>query len=140
MQSIADKVFIEDSFSGVTLGAISTSRGLVHIDAPPSPDDSRAWRASLMNVGAGPERLLINLDTHPDRTLGARAMDCIVIAHEKTAHAFRTRTRSSRPALACPEPSRRRGARPRPLESAIVFLTLACVRNPLRHGPTVWTT
>ena len=91
MQSITNKVFIEDSFPGVTLGAISTPRGLIQIDAPPSPDDSRTWRASLMNVGAGPDRLLINLDSHPDRTLGARAMDCIIIAHEKTAHAFRNR-------------------------------------------------
>jgi glyoxylase-like metal-dependent hydrolase (beta-lactamase superfamily II) len=91
MQSIANKVFIEDSFTGVTLGAISTSRGLIQIDAPPSADDSRTWRASLMNVGAGPDRLLINLDSHPDRTLGARAMDCTIIAHEKTAHAFRNR-------------------------------------------------
>ncbi len=91
MQSIANKVYIEDSFPGVTLGAISTPRGLVQIDAPPSPDDSRTWRASLMNVGAGSDRLLINLDSHPDRTLGARAMDCTIIAHEKTAHAFRNR-------------------------------------------------
>jgi len=37
------------------------------------------------------ERVLINLDAHPDRTLGARAMDCTVIAHEKTANTFRTR-------------------------------------------------
>ncbi len=27
----------------------------------------------------------------PDRTLGVRAMDCTVIAHEKTAQAFRNR-------------------------------------------------
>ncbi len=91
MQEIADKVFVEDSFPGVTLGAISTPRGLIQIDAPPSADDSRAWRASLMNVGAGSDRLLINLDSHPDRTLGARAMDCTVIAHEKTAEVFRNR-------------------------------------------------
>jgi cyclase len=91
MQSIGNKVFIEDSFPGVTLGALSTPRGLIQIDAPPSPDDSRTWRASLMNVGAGPDRLLINLDSHPDRTLGARAMDCTIIAHEKTAQAFRNR-------------------------------------------------
>jgi glyoxylase-like metal-dependent hydrolase (beta-lactamase superfamily II) len=91
MQSIANKVFIEDSFPGVTLGAISTPRGLIQIDAPPSADDSRTWRASLMNVGAGPDRVLVNLDSHPDRTLGARAMDCTIIAHEKTAHAFRNR-------------------------------------------------
>ncbi|RJP53322.1 MAG: MBL fold metallo-hydrolase [Anaerolineaceae bacterium] len=91
MQSIANKVYMEDSFPGVTLGAISTPRGLIQIDAPPSPEDSRTWRASLMNLGAGPDRLLINLDSHPDRTLGARAMDCTIIAHEKTAHAFRNR-------------------------------------------------
>ena len=91
MQSIASKIFIEDSFPGVTLGAISAPRGLILIDAPPSPEDSRTWRASLMNVGAGPDRSLINLDSHPDRTLGARAMDCTVIAHEKTANAFRNR-------------------------------------------------
>ncbi len=91
MQSIADKVFIEDSFPGVTLGAISAPRGLIQIDAPPSSEDSRIWRASLMNVGAGPDRTLVNLDSHPDRTLGARAMDCTIIAHEKTVQAFRNR-------------------------------------------------
>jgi glyoxylase-like metal-dependent hydrolase (beta-lactamase superfamily II) len=37
------------------------------------------------------ERALINLDAHPDRTLGARGMDCTVIAHEKTAATFRSR-------------------------------------------------
>jgi len=64
---------------------------LIQIDAPPSPEDGRVWRASLMGMGGGPERVLINLDAHPDRTLGARAMDCTVIAHEKTAQAFRNR-------------------------------------------------
>ena len=44
-----------------------------------------------MGMGIGPERVLVNLDSHPDRTLGARAMDCTVIAHEKTAQAFRNR-------------------------------------------------
>ncbi|MBK8418055.1 MBL fold metallo-hydrolase [Candidatus Villigracilis saccharophilus] len=34
---------------------------------------------------------MINLDAHPGRTLGARAMDCTMIAHEKTANTFRTR-------------------------------------------------
>lgn len=91
MQEIAKNVFIEDQFPGVTLGVIVAPRGLIHIDAPPSPEDARAWRAALMNLGGGMERVLINLDAHPDRTLGARAMDCIVIAHEKTANAFRVR-------------------------------------------------
>ena len=91
MEAITKNVYIEDKYLGVTLGVISQPRGLIQIDAPPSPEDSRMWRASLMGMGNGPERVLVNLDSHPDRTLGARAMDCTVIAHEKTALAFRNR-------------------------------------------------
>lgn len=91
MQEITKNIFIEDQFLGVTLGVIVTPRGLIQIDAPPSPEDARTWRASLMNLGGGIDRLLINMDAHPDRTLGARAMDCTVVAHEKTAYIFRTR-------------------------------------------------
>ncbi len=91
MDAIANNVYIEDKYLGVTLGVIVQPRGLIQIDAPPSPEDGRIWRASLMGMGGGPERVLINLDAHPDRTLGARAMDCIVIAHERTAQAFRNR-------------------------------------------------
>ena len=91
MDAIAKNVYIEERFPGVTLGVIVQSRGLIQIDAPPAPEDGRAWRAALMGMGNGHERVLINLDSHPDRTLGVRAMDCTVIAHEMTAHAFQNR-------------------------------------------------
>lgn len=91
MDSIRKHVLIEEQYPGVTLGVISTSQGLILIDAPPSPEDGRSWRASLMGVAGGMERILINLDPHPDRTVGVRAMDCSVIAHEKTALVFRNR-------------------------------------------------
>lgn len=91
MQSIADNVYIEDHYLGVTLSVILQARGLIQIDAPPSSEDSRSWRAALMSLSGGPERVLVNLDAHPDRTLGARAMDCTVIAQEKTAQVFRAR-------------------------------------------------
>ena len=91
MDAIAKNVYIEERFPGVTLGVIVQSRGLIQIDAPPAPEDGRAWRAALMGMGNGHERVLINLDSHPDRTLGVRAMDCTVIAHEKTARAFQNR-------------------------------------------------
>ena len=91
MDAIAKNVYIEERFPGVTLGVIVQSRGLIQIDAPPAPEDGRAWRASLMGLGNGHERVLINLDSHPDRTLGVRAMDCTIIAHERTVHAFQNR-------------------------------------------------
>lgn len=91
MDAIAKNVYIEERFPGVTLGVIVQSRGLIQIDAPPAPEDGRSWRASLMGMGNGHDRVLVNLDSHPDRTLGVRAMDCTVIAHEQTARAFQNR-------------------------------------------------
>ncbi len=91
MDAIAKNVYIEERFPGVTLGVIVQPRGLIQIDAPPAPEDGRAWRASMMGMGGGHERVLVNLDSHPDRTLGVRSMDCTVIAHEKTAQAFHNR-------------------------------------------------
>ena len=91
MQAIAKDIYIETQFPGVTLGVINTPRGLIQIDAPPSTDDGRTWRAALLNLGNGIERILINLDSHADRTLGVRTMECTTIAHEKTAQVYRSR-------------------------------------------------
>ena len=91
MQEIANQVYIEEQYPGVILGVISLPHGLVQIDAPPSPEDGRSWRAALLNLNTAPERVLVNLDAHPDRTLGVRGMECTVIAHEKTVQAFRNR-------------------------------------------------
>lgn len=92
MQSIADNVYIEDHFLGVTLGVVQQSRGLIQIDAPPSPEDVRSWRGSLMSLSGGSDRALVLLDAHPDRTLGARAMECTVVAHDRTTQVFRARS------------------------------------------------
>ena len=79
MEELAKNVYIEDKYMGVTVAVISQPRGLVQIDAPPSPEDGRSWRASLMGMGNGPERVLINLDAHPDRTLiPSFAVDALV--------------------------------------------------------------
>jgi glyoxylase-like metal-dependent hydrolase (beta-lactamase superfamily II) len=91
MQCIAKNIYIEDDYPGVTLGAMPLAHGLIQIDAPPSSEDGRTWRAALLNLGGGSERLLIHLDAHPDRTLGARTMDATIVSHEKTAQVFRSR-------------------------------------------------
>jgi glyoxylase-like metal-dependent hydrolase (beta-lactamase superfamily II) len=97
MREIAPKIHIEDQYLGVTLGVITTTRGLIQVDAPPLLEDGRSWRASLLNLGGGAERLLINLDAHPDRTLGTRSMECMVIVQEKTAQVFRNRPTAFKP-------------------------------------------
>ncbi|HEX7976268.1 MAG TPA: MBL fold metallo-hydrolase, partial [Anaerolineales bacterium] len=82
----------EDSYLGVTVGGLVFSHGTIMIDAPLRAEEARSWRSALLNQRGGANRLLVNLDSHPDRTLGARAMDCTIIAHQKTAQVFRNRS------------------------------------------------
>lgn len=91
MQEISPNVYIDTAYAGVTLGAISWTHGLILIDAPLRAEDVRLWRSALLNLGGGIERLLINHDAHYDRTLGTRAMDSTVVAHERVAQAIRNR-------------------------------------------------
>jgi glyoxylase-like metal-dependent hydrolase (beta-lactamase superfamily II) len=91
MQEIEPGIFIETSYPGVTLGAIVLSQGTLLIDAPLRQEDARSWRAALVNQGSSANRMLVNLDAHPDRTLGARVLETTIIAHHKTGMVFRNR-------------------------------------------------
>jgi glyoxylase-like metal-dependent hydrolase (beta-lactamase superfamily II) len=91
MRQLQRGIFIEDSFLGVTVGGMVFPHGTILIDAPLRTEDARGWRSALMNQRSSANRLLVNLDAHPDRTLGARTMDCTVVAHQKAANLFRNR-------------------------------------------------
>ncbi len=91
MQELAHGIYIENAYPGVTLGALVLSHGTILIDAPLRAEDARSWKAALLGLGGNFNRLLVNLDSHTDRTLGARAMECTIIAHQKTAQIFRGR-------------------------------------------------
>jgi glyoxylase-like metal-dependent hydrolase (beta-lactamase superfamily II) len=97
MQEIAPKLFIETAYPGVTVAGMGWSHGMFLIDAPLRPEDTRSWRAALLSLRSGPERWLVSLDTHLDRTLGTRSMDCTVIAQEKVIDIFRSRPVSFKP-------------------------------------------
>ena len=92
MQSLKENIHIEDKYAGVTLGAITLARGTIYVDAPLIPEEGRAWRADLLELERGHERLLINLDTNIDRIIGARAMDTIILAHQNLATFFSNRS------------------------------------------------
>ncbi len=97
MQEIAPNVHIETSYPGVTLGLISRPRGVILIDAPFRVDDIRLWRASIHELAAGAERLLINLDEHFDRTLGSRQIECTVVGQERLTQYLKDRPINIRP-------------------------------------------
>ena len=91
MKKIKSGIFIESGYAGVTVGAMLMKRGTLLVDAPLKAEDGHNWLAALRAEGAGPRRLLVNLDSHPDRTLGAQSLDCEVITHRETARQFRRR-------------------------------------------------
>lgn len=91
MQQIEQGIVYEDSFLGVTVGALVYPQGIVMIDAPIRPEDTRAWRSAIITGRSSPNRYLVSLDAHPDRTLGARALEAVIVAHQKTAQVFRNR-------------------------------------------------
>ncbi len=91
MQQLDRGIFFEDSYLGSTLGGLVFPYGTIMIDAPLRMEDARSWRSVLLNQRGGSNRLLINLDAHPDRTLGAKNLDCTIIAQQKTAQVFRNR-------------------------------------------------
>lgn len=91
MREIHPGIYIETAYPGVTLGALLFSQGTILIDAPMRAEDARAWRTTLSNQGSSLNRILVNLDAHADRTIGSRAMECTIIAHQKTAQVFRSR-------------------------------------------------
>jgi glyoxylase-like metal-dependent hydrolase (beta-lactamase superfamily II) len=91
MQEIGPGIYYKTGYSGVTIGALILGGGTLLVDAPLRVEDSRSWQAILKNHGGISNWILVNLDPHPDRTIGSRLLDCPVIAHEHSAQDFRNR-------------------------------------------------
>jgi glyoxylase-like metal-dependent hydrolase (beta-lactamase superfamily II) len=85
MRKIKPAIFYEDGYKGVTLGAVLSPDHTLLIDAPLRPEDGRAWLDSLAAAGASRKRSLVCLDAHPDRTLGAQALEADTLAQVEVA-------------------------------------------------------
>ncbi len=91
MKKLKGNIYYESSFTGATVGALLFSKDTVLVDAPLKPDEARAWLSDLNKAGAKSRRLAVNLDSHPDRTLGTQTLDAQVLTHRETVRQFRRR-------------------------------------------------
>ena len=91
MKKLKANIYIESNYSGVSVGAFLMPRRTVLVDAPLRPEEGRAWLAALDKAGANPRRLLVNLDSHPDRSLGTQTLESQVITQQETAEHFNNR-------------------------------------------------
>lgn len=91
MKKIDNGIYYENAYPGVTLGVIFCSQATILVDAPLRAEDARSWLASLLNLEKTTKRILVNLDAHPDRTLGNRHLESTIIMQQRTAQVFRSR-------------------------------------------------
>ena len=86
MQTLNEGIFIEDTYPGPTIGAVLLPRGMIFIDTPLRPEDGQRWKSTLLNRSKGTiHRLLICLDDHPDRTIGANGINYPILTHKDAA-------------------------------------------------------
>jgi glyoxylase-like metal-dependent hydrolase (beta-lactamase superfamily II) len=86
MHEIKPGIYYEDTYPGPTIGAVVLPRGIIFIDAPLRPEDGHRWKSNLINRSQGTiHKILVCLDDHPDRTIGANSLDCPIITHKDAA-------------------------------------------------------
>jgi len=85
MNKITEGFYYQSDYAGVTLGAVILPHGSLLIDSPMRPEEARSWKTNVLTRSRGIHRLLINLDSHIDRTLGNRYIDLTIIAHRAAA-------------------------------------------------------
>lgn len=85
MQRIVKNIYAATDYTGVNVGAVVTTNGVIAVDAPSYPHDARDWAMRLHNVSAYPTRGLILTDGHGDRLLNTRWLNAPLITHSDTA-------------------------------------------------------
>jgi len=90
MQEIKPGIYYEDAYPGPTIGAVLLPRGMIFIDTPLRPEDAQRWKSTLLNRSQGTiHKILICLDDHPDRTIGANGLDCPILTHRDAAETLK---------------------------------------------------
>ncbi len=83
MVEVAPRVYIETRYPGPTLGLVVLARGMVLVDTPPCADAAQSWQHTVRAMnGSVPDRVLVFLDAHPDRWLGASILGGVQVMHE----------------------------------------------------------
>ena len=96
MEEIAKNIYIETTYPGVVIAALSLKQGMLLVDAPFRVEDSQAWQSQLVHLRGGAKRYLIMLDTHIDRTLGIHTMGTPVLGQENAVRILDARSTTAR--------------------------------------------
>ncbi len=90
MKEIAENVYVESSYYGVTVSAIATGDGVICIDSPLLPSEARDWRARIAKLTSQPVRQVIYTDANRDRVLGSQHLGGAVVMHDLANEVFKS--------------------------------------------------
>jgi len=86
MQQITANVYVETKFGGANVSFVTTSEGVVMIDAPGQPSNALRWGDEMKK--SGEVRYLINTEHHRDHFTGNYFFPGTVVSHEETRRAI----------------------------------------------------
>ena len=82
MRQLAPNVYVTSTSTGVNVGVILASEGLVYVDAPMIPEEARAWKQSVASLTDAAPLFLINTDYHGGHAVGNSILGGTIVAHE----------------------------------------------------------
>lgn len=71
MQRLTERIVVETGFQWANVGAAITDDGIILIDCPVRPTDSRKWQNELRSLSPLGIRYLISTDYHGDHSIGS---------------------------------------------------------------------
>ncbi len=89
LQEISPGVYVEDSFEGGNVGAITADGLAVLVDTPMLPPDARRWRDCVASLAPNGIYAIVNTDYHPEHMLGNAVFAPVrTFGHESSARAI----------------------------------------------------
>lgn len=87
MRRVASQVWFENKYPSSDFGVIASGGEVMLIDIPLPVDEVKQWVIEVEKIGE--VRYVALMDSHPDRVLGARAVNLPRIAHDLTLETIR---------------------------------------------------
>ncbi len=89
MRQLTDQLYLETTYPGVNVLALSTHKGLICIDTPTFARDARAWVTRVRKLHPYTIRFLVLSDPHGDRILNSRWFNAPIIVQRQTEQQLR---------------------------------------------------
>ncbi len=97
MRQLTEHLFVETGFDWANVGAAVSGEGVVLIDCPVRPSDSRRWQKELQSLSPLGIRYLISTDYHGDHITGTAFIEGVTLIAPQLAYEEIARVKGKHP-------------------------------------------